>query len=106
MHNFDKLLVLLEIITASLAHKHVICLPPYLSQQGFYDYIELGKVVAELVVDSPAACGQLCQANPACCSVVLMGQVCRMYGQKLISPVSIIVFTQVINVIKINSNFP
>ena len=89
MNSFDKLLILLAIITAAHAHKHVIRLSPCLSQQGFYDYMELGEVVAEHEVDSLVECGQLCQANPACRSVMLMGQLCRMCGQKIISPVSI-----------------
>ena len=105
MNNFDKLFILLNIISTALAHKEVTHLPPYLSQQGFYDYIELGEVVAEQVVDSPAACGQLCQANPACSSIMMMGTLCRMYGQKIISPVSII-FYNVINVIQVNDNYP
>ena len=70
------------------AHKHVIRLTQSLARQRFEEDIDLGEAISEKVMDSPAACGQLCQANPACRSVMLMGQLCRMFGQ-LMHPVSI-----------------
>ena len=64
----------------TVAKKHVIRLNDSLRDQGFQEDIDLGEVVGEQVVDSKAACGRLCGENPACHSVMLMGQLCRMFG--------------------------
>ena len=75
-------------VLACFAQRHIIRLTENMVQQIFDEDIGLGEVVAEQVVNSQEACGQLCQANPACRSVMLMGQLCRMFRQP-ISPVRI-----------------
>ena len=71
-------------------HKHVIRLTQNVARKGFEEDLDLGEVISEKMVDSPVACGQLCHANPACRSVMLMGQLCRMFGQ-LMLPVSTLI---------------
>ena len=55
------------------AKKHVIR-SPKLNQT-----LELGEVLAEKTVESAAACGQLCAADPVCHTVVLIGQRCLLF---------------------------
>ena len=59
--------------------KQVIQMTPKLRKQGYHRDINLSEVIAEGVVDSPASYGRLCEANPACHSVMLIGQLCRMF---------------------------
>ena len=59
--------------------RHVIRLTPELWKQGCHREINLGEVVDEAMVDSSKACGRLCEENPVCDSVMLMGKLCRMY---------------------------
>ena len=65
-------------IEVVMAKTHVVRLTPKLEQEGFRADLNLGEVVAEQVVASPAECGRLCEENLACGSVMLMGRLCRM----------------------------
>ena len=49
-------------------------------EQGYHRNIALGEVIAEAMVDSREDCGTLCQEHPVCQSVMLVGQLCRMFG--------------------------
>ena len=73
------ILLVLLCPTLILSKQVIIQITQKLRKQGYHKDINLGKVIAEGVVDSPASCGRLCEANPACHSVMLMGQLCRMF---------------------------
>ena len=60
--------------------KHVVRLTPKLDQQGYQGDIELGEVIAETIVDSPEACGMLCEEHSACSSVMLTEQLCMLFS--------------------------
>ena len=59
--------------------KYAVKLTPKLDQQGYKGNIELGEVIAEAMVDSPEACGRLCEENSACSAVMLTGQLCMLF---------------------------
>ena len=73
-------MILFVCINSVVAKHHIIRLTAKLRQQGYHGDITLGEVIAEALVDSPAACGRLCEDNPVCHSVMLAGQLCRMFA--------------------------
>ena len=93
--NMDQLWLTITLILINpqtfSAKYNVIRLTQNLEDKGFEEDTDLGELVAEQVVDSPAACGQLCQANPVCRSVMLMGQLCRMFGYAHECPMTTVV---------------
>ena len=68
------ILVLTWTLCALAAKKYVIR-SPKLNQT-----LELGEVLAEKTVESAAACGQLCAADPVCHTVMLIGQQCLLFS--------------------------
>ena len=78
-----SLLVLGVFAELTLSSRQVVRVPQGLRDQGYQDFFDLGEVVGEHVVDSKAACGRLCGENPACHSVMFMGQLCRMYAAQI-----------------------
>ena len=62
-----------------ISKQYVIRLTQKLIQQGYHEDINLGELDAEAVVDNPAACQRLCQENPACHAVMLVGKLCQMF---------------------------
>ena len=73
-------LILNLCIASVFSKRHVIKSTRALRQQGYHGDIDLGEVIAEVMVDSPEACGRLCEQNPVCHSVMVMGQMCRMFS--------------------------
>ena len=73
-------LVIIDIHLCS-SKTHVIPLTQNLKDQGYEEDLNLGEIIAEQLVESPVACGLLCEGNPACKSVMMVGQSCRMFGQ-------------------------
>ena len=65
--------------TLILSKQVIIQITQKLRKQGYHKDINLSEVIAEGVVDSPASCGRLCEGNPTCHSVMLTGQLCRMF---------------------------
>ena len=78
-HSLFLLIVLHTCVMFSFGKKHVVWLTPKLEQQGYQGDIQLGDVIAEAKVDSPEACGRLCEENSACSSVMLTGQLCMLF---------------------------
>ena len=66
-------------MTLVLSKEHIIQITPTLRQLGYHRNIDLGEVIAEDVIDSPEACGRLCIENPDCNSIILIGNLCRMF---------------------------
>ena len=66
------------LLAFSSTKRHVIKITPGVWIQEYHRYIDLGKVFAEAMVDSPEACGRLCEENPVCASVILVGKLCRL----------------------------
>ena len=77
-HSLFFLILLHACVVFAYGKKHVVKLTPKLDQQGYKKNIELGEVIAEAMVDSPEACGRLCEENSACSSVMLTGQLCML----------------------------
>ena len=73
------LIVLHTCVMFAFGKKHVIRLTPKLDQQGYQGDLELGDAIAEAMVDSPEACGRLCEEHSACSSVMLTGQLCMLF---------------------------
>ena len=73
-------LLLLLFLPFVLLQRHVIQLTSALRQQGFTTDIDLGEIISEAVADSPEACRTKCETNAACQSVMLVGQLCRMFA--------------------------
>ena len=69
-------------VVSTLNKKHVIEVTPKLEQQGYTGDIELGEVINEAIVDSPAACGILCEESSTCHSVMMVGKLCRLFPLK------------------------
>ena len=80
MHFLDKCIVLQVCMTLALFKQHIVQLTTKLRQQGYHRDINLGEVIAETIVFSPEACGRKCEANPFCDSVMLVGNLCRMFA--------------------------
>ena len=76
------ILILQFCVLGMVCQLNVIRLTSKLQRQGFYKDLELGDVISEAVVDSPGKCGALCQQNPACHTVMMMGQLCRLFAEK------------------------
>ena len=69
--------IILQMFVANVfAKRHVIQFTTKLRQLGYNRDIDLGEVIAEAMVDSPAACGRLCEAHSTCNSVMLVGNLC------------------------------
>ena len=79
-HIMVMLVVVVVVVSGVLAKQHVIRSSTRLKQLGFEEDVNLGELVAEQVVASPAECGRLCKENLACGSVMLMGRLCRMFA--------------------------
>ena len=73
------LILLHACVVFAYGKKHVVKLTPKLDQQGYKENIELGEVIAEAMVDSPEACGRLCEDNSPCSSVMVTGQLCMLF---------------------------
>ena len=69
-------------VVSTFVRQHVIKVTPKLEEQGFAGDIELGEVIDEAIVDSPAACGILCEKSPTCHSVMMVGKLCRLFPLK------------------------
>ena len=89
-------MILYFCINSVISKHHIIRLTAKLRQQGYHGDIALGKVIAEALVNYSAACGRLCEDNPVCHSVMLAGQLCRMFAASQ-CPVS---FCRIINDLK------
>ena len=62
MHSSNLLLLVILYVSMvfTFGKQHVIKVTPKFARQGFAGDIELGEVIDEAIVDSPAACGILC----------------------------------------------
>ena len=89
MAGIKNFVVLLGVVVLTLCERHVVRLTHKLKEQGFEEDLDFGEVVVEQKVSSSAECGQLCQAHPVCHSVMLLGQLCRMFSQLPLRDVSI-----------------
>ncbi len=67
---------------SAYSQRHVIRLTPKLRKQGYTEDIDLGDLLSEAAVDSPEACGKLCEENPSCHSAMMMGQLCRLFAYR------------------------
>ena len=76
------ILALYVSVVSTFVTQHVIEVTPKLEQRGFTGDIELGEVIDEATVDSPAACGILCEESPTCHSVMMVGKLCRLFPLK------------------------
>ena len=77
---YEHVFVLLLSLSLVLSTRHVIRNTQTLRQQGYHAGIDLGDVIAEAVVDSREACVGLCERHTACKSIMLIGQLCRMFS--------------------------
>ena len=81
MHSSNLLLLVILFVSLvfTFGKQHVIKVTPKLEQQGFAGDIELGEVINEAIVDSPAACGIPCEESPTCHSVMMVEKLCRLF---------------------------
>ena len=110
MRDVPTMIICIQEIVIVLCVVHLICAKQQviirnnhkLKQLGFNEDVNLGEVVAEQVVDSPAECGNLCNESLACGSVMLMGRLCRMFAPvkcEATHRVSCAIFTSILYVV-------
>ena len=75
----NRSVILYVCIVFVISKRHVIRLTQKLRQHGYHEDINLGELDAEAMADYPAACQRLCQENPACRSVMLVGKLCKCF---------------------------